>query len=195
MISWPSLTDGIFLGPSADSSPCRFQKQLKRTSRGKRLFLAIKMRKARLASATQLAMKLREEILDASEDSLRHSCFSLLGFGCAFLLCASLTVSAQVVPLAQHVVLVVDENTSFNTVYPNGMPWLVSEGKKYGYANNYYSDVSGSLLDYLYLASGSCEKCEWRSNPCSSAAPGDSSADDPAAQRQRRRGPDGCRCL
>jgi hypothetical protein len=82
---------------------------------------------------------------------------SLLGFGCAFLLCASLTVSAQVVPLAQHVVLVVDENTSFNTVYPNGMPWLVSEGKKYGYANNYYSDVSGSLLDYLYLASGSCE--------------------------------------
>jgi hypothetical protein len=72
-------------------------------------------------------------------------------------LCASLTVSAQVVPLAQHVVLVIDENTSFSTVYPNGMPWLVSEGRKYGYANNYYSDVSGSLLDYLYLASGSCE--------------------------------------
>jgi hypothetical protein len=70
---------------------------------------------------------------------------------------ASLTVFAQVVPLAQHVVLVVEENTSFNTVYPNGMPWLVSQGKKYGYANNYYSDMSGSLLDYLYLASGSCE--------------------------------------
>lgn len=65
--------------------------------------------------------------------------------------------SAEVVPLAQHVVLVVNENTSFDSVYPNGMPWLVSQGEKYGYANNYVSDVSGSLLDYLYLASGSCE--------------------------------------
>lgn len=37
------------------------------------------------------------------------------------------------------------------------MPWLVSEGNAYGYANNYYSDVSGSLLDYLWLASGSPE--------------------------------------
>jgi hypothetical protein len=73
------------------------------------------------------------------------------------MLCASLTVSAQVVPLAQHVVLVIDENTSFSTIYPSGMPWLVSQGKRYGYANNFYSDVSGSLLDYLYLASGSCE--------------------------------------
>jgi len=52
---------------------------------------------------------------------------------------------------------VIEENTSFSSVYPGGMSWLVSEGKKYGYANNYYSDVSGSLLDYLYLASGSCE--------------------------------------
>ena len=76
---------------------------------------------------------------------------------CAMLTCASPAASAQSVPLAQHVVLVVEENTSFSTVFPNGMNWLVSEGKKYGYANNYYSDVGGSLLDYLYLASGSCE--------------------------------------
>jgi Phosphoesterase family len=78
-------------------------------------------------------------------------------FICTVVLCASLAASAQSVPLAQHVVLVIDENTSFSSVYPSGMSWLVSEGKKYGYANNYYSDVSGSLLDYLYLASGSCE--------------------------------------
>jgi Phosphoesterase family len=64
---------------------------------------------------------------------------------------------AQVVPLAQHVVLVIDENTSFGTAFPSGMPWLSSQAKKYGYANNYDSDHSGSLLDYLYLASGSCE--------------------------------------
>jgi hypothetical protein len=52
---------------------------------------------------------------------------------------------------------VIDENTSFGAVYPNGMPWLVKQGNRYGYASNYNSDHSGSLLDYLYLASGSCE--------------------------------------
>jgi hypothetical protein len=90
-----------------------------------------------------------------------HSALSLLRVSCAIVVmlvvCASLTVSAQVVPLAQHVVLVINENTSFGTIFPSGMPWLVSQGKRYGYANNYSSDVSGSLLDYLYLASGSCE--------------------------------------
>lgn len=69
----------------------------------------------------------------------------------------SLRVSAQEVPLAQHVVLIIDENTSFDSVFPAGMPWLVSQGHRYGYANNYVSDTGGSLLDYLYLASGSCE--------------------------------------
>ncbi|MFZ0320704.1 MAG: alkaline phosphatase family protein [Candidatus Sulfotelmatobacter sp.] len=81
----------------------------------------------------------------------------ICAIGVIAIACASLTASAQVVPLAQHVVLVIDENTSFSTAYPSGMPWLVSQGKKYGYANNYDSDHSGSLLDYLYLASGSCE--------------------------------------
>ncbi|HZW79833.1 MAG TPA: alkaline phosphatase family protein [Candidatus Deferrimicrobiaceae bacterium] len=71
--------------------------------------------------------------------------------------CTCSDAAAQVVPLAQHVVLVIDENTSFGTVYPSGMPWLVKQGNRYGYASNYSSDHSGSLLDYLYLASGSCE--------------------------------------
>jgi Phosphoesterase family len=88
---------------------------------------------------------------------LVSSALSLLSVSCAIVLCGCLTVSAQVVPLAQHVVLIIDENTSFGTVYPNGMPWLVSKGNRYGFANNYDSDHSGSLLDYLYLASGSCE--------------------------------------
>jgi phosphatidylinositol-3-phosphatase len=72
------------------------------------------------------------------------------------LLGVSLSAPAQV-PLAQHVILVVEENSSFSSVYPTGMPWLVNEGKTYGYADNYYSDVGGSLLDYLWLASGSPE--------------------------------------
>jgi phosphatidylinositol-3-phosphatase len=61
------------------------------------------------------------------------------------------------VPISQHVVLVIDENTSFSTAFPTGMPWMSNEGKTYGYANNFFSDVSGSLLDYLILASGSSE--------------------------------------
>lgn len=81
----------------------------------------------------------------------------LLAIICLFVLNACLSAPAQSVPLAQHVVLVIDENTSFSTAFPTGMPWLSGEAKKYGYANNYDSDDSGSLLDYLYLASGSCE--------------------------------------
>lgn len=80
----------------------------------------------------------------------------VLGALCLLILCVP-PAGSQVVPLAQHVVLVIEENTSFNTAFPTGMPWLSSQAKKYGYANNYDSDLSGSLLDYLYLASGSCE--------------------------------------
>jgi hypothetical protein len=97
-----------------------------------------------------------------------NSALSILSVGLATVVIAACTCSnaaAQVVPLAQHVVLVIDENTSFGTVYPHGMPWLVKQGNRYGYASNYNSDHSGSLLDYLYLASGSCES----SYSCSNA--------------------------
>jgi len=60
------------------------------------------------------------------------------------------------VPTSQHVVLVIDENSSYNDV-KSYMPWLVGEGDANGYATNYKSDNGGSLLDYLWLASGSCE--------------------------------------
>jgi hypothetical protein len=60
------------------------------------------------------------------------------------------------VPASQRVVLVIDENSSFSEVMAN-MPWLVGEGYVNGYATNYESDNGGSLLDYLWLASGSCE--------------------------------------
>jgi Phosphoesterase family/Bacterial Ig domain len=60
------------------------------------------------------------------------------------------------VPSAQHVVLVIDENSSYSEVMAN-MSWTVGQGNAYGYAANYKSDNGGSLLDYLWLASGSCE--------------------------------------
>ena len=60
------------------------------------------------------------------------------------------------VPGSTRVVLIIDENHSFSQVMAN-MPWLVGEGYANGYATNYESDNGGSLLDYLWLASGSCE--------------------------------------
>src|ERR1700756_207237 len=70
------------------------------------------------------------------------------------LMCLVAAAFAQV-PAAQHVVLIINENSSYSDVVAN-MPWLISEGNAHGYATNYQSDNGGSLLDYLWLASGSC---------------------------------------
>lgn len=59
------------------------------------------------------------------------------------------------VPRSSHVVLVIDENTSYNTAVAQ-MPWLMKQGSANGHAVDYVSDTSGSLMDYLWLASGSC---------------------------------------
>ncbi len=82
----------------------------------------------------------------------------ILGRGVsALVVCLLFAVAAIAqIPSAQHVILVIDENSSFSDVLAN-MPWLVSQGNANGYATNYKSDNGGSLLDYLWLASGSCE--------------------------------------
>lgn len=89
----------------------------------------------------------------------------LLSFSIAVLLGASLPASAicstptgGTVPLGQHVILVIEENTSFGNVFPSGMPWLVNEAEtKGGYSAQgcYTTDATGSLLDYLMLSGGS----------------------------------------
>jgi len=71
------------------------------------------------------------------------------------LVLSSLAGFAQV-PVSQHVILIIEENHSYDEVMVN-MPWLVSQGKANGYSANFKSDNGGSLLDYLWLASGSCE--------------------------------------
>jgi hypothetical protein len=58
--------------------------------------------------------------------------------------------------LPKHVLLIIEENQQYNDVMQY-MPYLVGLGKQYGYTTNYVSDNGGSLLDYLWLASGSCE--------------------------------------
>jgi len=77
------------------------------------------------------------------------------GVSAAFAFLFTASVMFAQVPSANHVVLVIDENSSFTDVMAN-MPWLVGEGYANGYAANYKSDNGGSLMDYLWLASGSC---------------------------------------
>jgi len=69
--------------------------------------------------------------------------------------CSIYSYAQTPVPHSSHVVLIIEENTSFDTASVE-MPWLVSQGKANGYAANYSSNTAGSLMDYLWLASGSC---------------------------------------
>jgi len=66
-----------------------------------------------------------------------------------------IAAAQSAVPRSSHVVLLMDENTSYSTTLAK-MPWLVSQGSANGYAANYFSNTTGSLMDYLWLASGSC---------------------------------------
>ncbi len=62
----------------------------------------------------------------------------------------------SVVPHSSHVVLVIEENHTFAQVL-SSMPWLTSMGSKYAFALDYKADEPGSMLDYLWLSSGSGE--------------------------------------
>src|SRR5258708_10001162 len=87
-----------------------------------------------------------------------HALSSVVPYSVALVFVSSLffAMSAQAqVSRSSHVVLVIEENTSFNTTLAN-MPWLVSQGNANGYATNFISNTSGSLIDYLWLMSGSC---------------------------------------
>ena len=83
----------------------------------------------------------------------------ILLLSCIFLQPASAQYKIQEdPPSAAHVILIVEENHSFSAVYPNGMRWLSALGDANGIATNYYSDEAGSMLDYLWLSSGSGER-------------------------------------
>src|SRR5258708_15432707 len=87
-----------------------------------------------------------------------HALSSVVPYSVALVFVSSLffAMSAQAqVSRSSHVVLVIEENTSFNTTLAN-MPWLVSQGNANGYATNFISNTSGSLMDYLWLMSGRC---------------------------------------
>lgn len=105
-------------------------------------------------------------------------CLALISAGCGG--GNSPVISRQSIPGTSgrpvaHVFLVIEENHSFSTVYHNQMPWLSAVGDKYGVATNYFSDEQGSLLDYLWLSSGSGEtNFGCNGNGCSQTITGDS---------------------
>lgn len=68
-----------------------------------------------------------------------------------------MTPASAAILAVPHIILIIEENRSFSTVYPNGMPWLSALGDANGIAMNYVSNERGSLLDYLWLSSGSGE--------------------------------------
>ena len=71
------------------------------------------------------------------------------------LLCPLLGNAQATVPHSSHVVLVIDENTSYGTTLAQ-MPWLVAQGTANGHTSNFISNTAGSAMDYFWLASGSC---------------------------------------
>jgi hypothetical protein len=73
----------------------------------------------------------------------------------ALLICSAVPVFAANVPSSSHVVVIMEENHGFSAVLSQ-MPNLVFQGNANGYATNYLSDSSGSLMNYLWIASGSC---------------------------------------
>jgi len=86
---------------------------------------------------------------------------------------AAVTVSSTTAPnftTSNHVFVVMEENQSFSEVFPagnatdcssSGMPYLCSLAAANGMALDFYSNVHGSLLDYLYATSAA----DWTGSP------------------------------
>ncbi|MES2393889.1 MAG: alkaline phosphatase family protein [Acidobacteriota bacterium] len=74
--------------------------------------------------------------------------------GAAAVLVGASAAVAQV-PQSRHVVLVVEENHSFESVMaPNGMSYLKSLGDKYVVMTNYYANYHPSIGNYFVMTTG-----------------------------------------
>ena len=70
--------------------------------------------------------------------------------------CNTYTKQTAATATSKHVVLLIEENHTYADVLAQ-MPYLMSLGNKYSHTSDYHADVSGSLMDYLWLSSGSGE--------------------------------------
>src|SRR3984885_7963001 len=65
------------------------------------------------------------------------------------------TVTVQGIPLFGHVILVMEENHSYQSVIGNSsMPYLNSLAQKYGLATQYFADTHPSIGNYFELTTG-----------------------------------------
>jgi phosphatidylinositol-3-phosphatase len=104
-----------------------------------------------------MKQELGDEIFSGDSRSMhaRFTSFAVILLTLCLIFGTSGKALAQV-PHSSHVILVMDENTSYATTVAN-MPWLVSTGNAYGHSTNFISDTTGSLMAYLWVSSGSCE--------------------------------------
>jgi hypothetical protein len=82
----------------------------------------------------------------------------------------NVTLTPSTFPSSNHVFVIIEENQSFSQVFPSGsatnctsagMPYLCGLAAANGLALNFYANVHGSMLDYLYATSGST----WSGSP------------------------------
>ena len=79
-------------------------------------------------------------------------------FWIAFLILGCAAVASAGTPQSKHVVLVVEENHSYDSVITEGgMPYLKSLAEKYTILVNYYANHHPSIGNYLMLTSGKIE--------------------------------------
>jgi phosphatidylinositol-3-phosphatase len=80
------------------------------------------------------------------------------------------SATAEAFPSSRHIFVVTLENQGFSQVFPSGratncsssgLPYLCSLAAKNGTALDFYANMHGSLLDYLFSTSGA----DWTSSP------------------------------
>jgi len=79
---------------------------------------------------------------------MKKALLVLVGFVCLF----SLYGGAQV-PRSRHVWIVGEENHSFEDA-AGSMPYLMSLGRQYGIATQYYADMHNSISALMHLTAG-----------------------------------------
>jgi hypothetical protein len=80
----------------------------------------------------------------------------IIKFLAAAMLLVSVCNAQTPIPPSKHVYILMEENHRYTDVLAR-MPYLISLGNKYAHTLNYHADESGSMLDYLWITSGSGE--------------------------------------
>ena len=108
-------------------------------------------KRGRLHDSGQVLTRVRGEEARAARNGIEpRSLLSVLSFAFSLVL-----FSQAQVPTANHVVIVLEENTTYsNVVGSSSMPYLNSLINKYGLATQYYANTHPSIGNYFMLTTG-----------------------------------------